>query len=149
MVVCICTLESRITLNSGDLQCAQVLAGVAMPDAPEEWQNVMLKGVGADGNGCSVSLTRSDPMFDWRLVAAIRVLCAESERDFEGMNMEQLGDLDAPLSDKLEVPQQPHRPGSHAFACEDTRSIMFGSVLQLRICAIVNSLSGEDFLEAY
>jgi len=91
-----------------------VLAGVGIPGEPEEWQKVMLEGMGADGKGCSVSLAKSDPVFDWRLVAAVRVLCAESEREFEGMDMQRLGALDAPLSDKLEVPQPPHHRKPHA-----------------------------------
>jgi len=80
-----------------------VLAGVGIPDKPQQWQREMLERLGAHGNGCSVNLAKREPMFDWRLVAAVRVLCAENEAEFEGVDLQRLGDLNAPLPDKLEV----------------------------------------------
>ena len=82
-----------------------MLGGVGIPGEPQQWQQTMLEGMGVPAEGRSVNLAKSDPMFDWRLVAAVRVLCAESEGELESVDMQRLGDLNAPLEHKLEVRQ--------------------------------------------
>ena len=85
------------------LQVAQVLAGVAIPGEPAEWQKLMLKAVGIDGPNCNVKLAYSNPMFDWRLVAAARILCASDFKELQGMDLQQMGQLDVPLPSNVEV----------------------------------------------
>ena len=84
-------------------QVAQVLAGAALPGETPGWQVDMLKAIGVGTQSCNLQLTRSDPMFDWRLVAAVRILCASSDRDLLGLDTRQLGSLEASLSPDVEV----------------------------------------------
>lgn len=84
-------------------QVAQVLAGAALPGELADWEKKWLENLGISSTGCNLKLARSDPMFDWRLVAAARVLCASSEQDLQGLDIQQLGHLDTSLQPETEV----------------------------------------------
>lgn len=80
-----------------------MLAQVALPGDPAPWEKQWLEKLGIGSSGCNMRLARSDPMFDWRLVAAARVLCASNEKDLEGFDKQQLGSLDTQLRPDVEV----------------------------------------------
>lgn len=82
---------------------AQVLAGAALPQEPPEWQKKMLDAIGITKEGRNIKLARSDPMFDWRLVAAARILSASREQEVQSIDAKQLGDLGAAVPADLEV----------------------------------------------
>lgn len=63
----------------------------------------MLEAIGVGSTRCDVKLAYSSPMFDWRLVAAVRILCASSEKELQDRDLQQLGNLDMPLSSVSEV----------------------------------------------
>ena len=70
---------------------------------PAAWQQSLLENLGAGGAGLNAPLKRSGSMFDWRLVAAVRILCAEKERELRFKKFQQLGDLDKPQAAGIDV----------------------------------------------
>ena len=79
------------------------MAGAALPGEPSEWQKSMLEAIGVGGAGVNAKLARSDPMFDWRLVTAIRILCASGEQELGDLDSHQLGSMDASAPREVEV----------------------------------------------
>lgn len=79
------------------------MAGAALPGEPTEWQKKMLEAIGVGTAGVNAKLSRSDPMFDWRLVTAVRILCASGEKELGDLDSHQLGSLDASAPREVEV----------------------------------------------
>lgn len=74
-----------------------------MPGEMSEWQRKMLEAVGVGAAGLPAKLTRCDPMFDWRLVTAVRILCASGEQELGDLDSHQLGSMDASAPREVEV----------------------------------------------
>ena len=103
-VVVLSSIQYLKTLSTmAATQVAQALAGVGTPQEPMAWQAQVLSKVDALDSGTAVPLTRAGSMFDWRLVAAVRALCASEPQQLEGRDPLQLGDLNWQLADSVEV----------------------------------------------
>ena len=63
----------------------------------------MLEAVGVGAVAQNAKLSHSDPMFDWRLVTAVRILCASREQELGDLDSYQLGSLDASAPREVEV----------------------------------------------
>ena len=70
---------------------------------PLPWQQALLDNLGAGGAGLNAPLRRSGTMFDWQLVAAVRILSAEQEKELKFKNFKQLGDLNNRQDITIEV----------------------------------------------
>lgn len=80
------------------------------------------------GQGASAQLKVSGDVFDWHLVAAVRILCADKEQDLKFKTFEQLGAFNKSQSQDIEVmfPACPVRMGFVQLQCFHTHAF-YGS----------------------
>lgn len=80
-----------------------MLGGISIPGEPRLWQQKLLSSLGMGEGAINGPLRRSGDMFDWRTVAAVRLLCAEKEKDLTFKTLQHLGDLSKCQAPEIEV----------------------------------------------